>query len=245
MNRIIATLVLGGLVSSGCADPEMAKRIEDLEAKVVELEAKAAASPGLKQVKAPGASDADEQAAGALLKEATKASEGMDYDTAKAKLAKLKSDYPTTRAARAAQRIDAELAIIGKEAPDLAVEKWFQGNQDTLSDGTTLVVFWELWCPHCKREVPKMSATHDKWGAKGLKVLGLTKMTRDTTDDQVNAFIKDNGVSYPMAKEAGGMSTAFGVRGIPAAAVVKDGTIVWRGHPGRINEDMLTKWTGS
>jgi len=223
----------------------MAKRIDDLEAKVVQLETKAAAAPALKQVKAPAANDADEQAAGALLKEATKASEAMNYDVAKAKLATLKAEYPTTRAARAAQRIDAELAIIGKPAPDLSVEKWFQGNQDTLSDGTTLVVFWELWCPHCKREVPKMTATHEKWGAKGLNVIGLTKMTRDTTEDAVTAFIKDNNVSYPMAKEAGGMSTAFGVRGIPAAAVVKDGTIVWRGHPGRISEDMLTKWTGS
>jgi hypothetical protein len=38
------------------------------------------------------------------------------------------------------------------------------------------------------------------------------------------------------------MSTYFGVRGIPAAAVVKDGQIVWRGHPARITEDMLKGW---
>jgi thiol-disulfide isomerase/thioredoxin len=245
VNRIIATVVLAGLVSSGCADPEMAKRLEDLEAKVVELETKAAAAPAMKQVKAPAANNADEQAAAALLKEATNASEAMDYDGAKAKIAKLKADFPSTRAARAAQRIDAELAIIGKPAPDLSVEKWFQGNQESLADGTTLVVFWELWCPHCKREVPKMSETHQKWSSKGLNVIGLTKMTRDTTEDAVTGFIKDSGVSYPMGKEAGGMSQAFGVRGIPAAAVVKDGTIIWRGHPGRINDDMLTKWTGS
>jgi thiol-disulfide isomerase/thioredoxin len=242
--------MLAGLVlSSGCADPEMEKRLADLEAKVVSLETKAAAGPGIKQIKgpgAPGANDADEQAAATLLKDASKASESMNYDDAKATLAELKEKYPTTRAARAAQRLDAELAIIGKDAPDLVVEKWFQGNQASLADGTTLVVFWEVWCPHCKREVPKMSATYDKWKPKGLKVLGLTKMSRDTSDEAVSTFLADNNVSYPIAKEKGdSMSEAFGIRGIPAAAVVKDGKIVWRGHPARINDDMLATWTGS
>jgi len=251
VTRTIVSFILAGLVlSSGCTDPEMAKRIDDLEAKVASLETKTAASPKMIQKGgapgAPAANDADEQAAATLLKDASKASEGMEYDAAKAKLAELKEKYPTTRAARAAQRLDAELAIIGKDAPDMSIEKWFQGNQASLADGTTLVIFWEVWCPHCKREVPKMVGTYDKWKPKGLNVIGLTKMTRDTSEEAVTSFIKDNGVTYPMAKEQGdAMSQAFGVRGIPAAAVVKDGKIVWRGHPARINDDMLTTWTGS
>ncbi len=248
MNRTTISLLLAGLVlSSGCTDPEMAKRLDDLESKVAQLETKAAAGPQVKPVKgAPAANDADEQAAAALLKEASKASEGMKYDEAKSKLAELKEKFPTTRAARAAQRLDAELAIIGKDAPSMSIEKWFQGNQASLADGTTLVIFWEVWCPHCKREVPNMSKTYEKWKPKGLNVIGLTKMTRDTTEEAVTGFIKDNNVAYPMAKEQGdAMSKAFGVRGIPAAAVVKDGKIVWRGHPARINDDMLTTWTGS
>jgi hypothetical protein len=32
----------------------------------------------------------------------------------------------------------------------------------------------------------------------------------------------------------------FNVSGIPAAAVVKDGVVVWRGHPARLNNDILT-----
>ena len=50
-------------------------------------------------------------------------------------------------------------------------------------------------------------------------------------------------VSYPIAKESGdALSKHFGVRGIPAAAMVKDGKVVWRGHPARLTDDMIEGW---
>jgi hypothetical protein len=56
-------------------------------------------------------------------------------------------------------------------------------------------------------------------------------------------FCKENGVGYPTAKEKGDISEYYGVRGVPAAAVVKGGKVVWRGHPSRINDKMLGDWT--
>ena len=32
------------------------------------------------------------------------------------------------------------------------------------------------------------------------------------------------------------------IKTVPAAAVVKDGKIVWRGHPSRLSESMIKKW---
>ena len=55
-------------------------------------------------------------------------------------------------------------------------------------------------------------------------------------------FIKDNKVTYPTAKENGDLSKHFNVSGIPAAAVVKGGKIIWRGHPGRLNDSMIDGW---
>ena len=49
-------------------------------------------------------------------------------------------------------------------------------------------------------------------------------------------------VSYPMAKETGDLASYFNVKGIPAAAVVKGGKIIWRGHPQRLNDEMLAGW---
>jgi thioredoxin-like negative regulator of GroEL len=49
-------------------------------------------------------------------------------------------------------------------------------------------------------------------------------------------------VDYPIAKETGELSRYFNVSGIPAAAVIKDGKVVWRGHPAQLKEDQLKSW---
>ncbi len=74
-----------------------------------------------------------------------------------------------------------------------------------------------------------------------LDIVGLTRMSRDKTTEEVAAFIEENKVSYPMVKENGKVAQHFAVSGIPAAALVKDGTIVWRGHPGRLSESTIAK----
>ena len=73
-------------------------------------------------------------------------------------------------------------------------------------------------------------------------MIGLTKLSRSSTKEKVREFIYENEITYPMAKENGEMSKYFNVSGIPAAAFIKDGTIVWRGHPARITVDMLNSW---
>jgi peroxiredoxin len=242
VKRGIMMLLLGGLWAAGCSDPELEKRIGDLEKKIADIEAKGGtAGPA---GAAPSANPEQEQAAANLLKEATEAMDKMDFDTAKAKVASLKADFGTTRAAKAAVRLEDELSVVGRAEVPLQTEKFFQGSAADLEGGkATLYVFWEVWCPHCKREVPKLSATYTKYHPKGLEMVGLTKLTRDVTEQQVNDFIKENSVNYPIAKEQGeAMSTAYGVRGIPAAAVVKDGKVVWRGHPAKLTDTMIEGW---
>jgi hypothetical protein len=58
----------------------------------------------------------------------------------------------------------------------------------------------------------------------------------------VRSFVTEKGVQYPVAKENGSLSSHFGVSGIPAAAVVKNGKVIWRGHPARLSEAMLKSW---
>ena len=152
----------------------------------------------------------------------------------------LKSNKPKPNN-RAAQ----EAAVVGKPAPSSwKITKWFQGEDQTKLDNTktTLLVFWDVWCPHCRREVPKIENIHNKLKDKGLQVLGLTKVNRSATDEKIEAFIKDNNLTYPIAKEDGSLSQYFAVRGVPAAAVVKGDKVVWRGHPVRLTLKMLEDW---
>jgi thiol-disulfide isomerase/thioredoxin len=103
-------------------------------------------------------------------------------------------------------------------------------------------VFWELWCPHCRREVPRIQQLHDKFSPKGFQIVGLTKMTRGKTEKEIMDFLAEQKVNYPSAKENGDLSSYFAVSGIPAAVVLKDGKVVWRGHPARINDGMIEAW---
>ena len=127
------------------------------------------------------------------------------------------------------------------------IEKWFQGEEavDLNGDGTIVVVFWETWCPHCRREVPKLQQMYDKFKGDGLQMIGLTRINKTATEDAVKDIITQNNVNYPIAKEDGSVAQYFAVSGVPAAAVVKSGKVIWRGHPARITEAMLQGWLTS
>ena len=186
-----------------------------------------------------------ERQASVMLAEVNKAIKAGNYDKAKTQMADLQKKYASTNTAKRAARLQRELAIIGKEMPDdLGIEMWFQGESDfdTTGSDTTLLVFWETWCPHCAREVPKLQSMWDKYKDQGLQLVGLTKLTRSSTQEGVSKFIEDKNLSYPIAKEDGQATSYFGVSGIPAAAVVKNGKVVWRGHPANISDKMLQDW---
>ena len=242
--RILLT-ILGVAFLASCAPKaevdELSARVEALEKRVEAVEARPASATA-----AAGPTAAEEAAAQKVYGEINEALAAGDMDTAKAKTEVCLKDFGRTKTASRCIRIKQELDVVGKEVANPAIEKWFVGDGDVdLQNGTTLVVFWEVWCPHCQREVPELVATNEKYKDKGLEIIGLTKITKSATDEKVADFVKENGVTYRTAKEDGSASSAFAVSGIPAAAVVKDGVVLWRGHPGRLNDEMLDKFLGS
>ncbi len=211
----------------------MEARLAALEEKVVALEKKAPAGP---------ASSAEEEAANAVMKDVTEATKNMDYATAKAKLQELMTKHGNTKAGKAADRMYKEVGLVGTDAKAIEVEKWYQGKAALGESKATLLVFWEVWCPHCKREMPELAKREGDLKAKGIAVVGLTKITKSASEEKVLEFMKESDINFPMAKEKdGSMSEAYNVSGIPAAALVKDGKVIWRGHPGRLDDATLDK----
>ena len=72
-----------------------------------------------------------------------------------------------------------------------------------------------------------------------MEVVGLTKQSRDTPDSDIESFIREHNLNYAIGREDGSMSEAYAVTGIPAAAIVRNGTVVWRGHPGSLSDSMI------
>lgn len=192
----------------------------------------------------PGPSSADaEQVAKDLYAEANDLVTQGRAEEARAKVDLILSQYAETSTASRATRLRDELALIGRLPPALDVDFWFQGSTGWNDGSVTMVVFWEAWCPHCKRELPKLQQKYATYGSRGFNLFGLTKMTRSSTESDVRQLISEHGVTYPIAKENGQtMSDAFNVSGVPAAAVIQNGRIIWRGHPAKVTEEMIEGW---
>lgn len=240
MRRLVSFLlpVLALVACEGQGNPELLSRVEALEAKVKELEAKPASAPA-----DGGPSDRDRQAYETFQK-LQAAMQKSDFEEAKKIADQMEKDFADIPPAmQAIAEIRKELSLIGADAPGFDAQKWFTGKPTTLTEGkATLVVFWEVWCPHCRREVPRLQEVHDKFASKGLNIVGLTQVSNGKTDDEVAEFLKENKVTYPNAKVDEKPSEAFVVGGIPAAAIVKNGKIVWRGHPGGLTDEVLQGW---
>jgi thiol-disulfide isomerase/thioredoxin len=244
---LLAGTLLVGCGSAGASTvDDLEKRVEALTKRVDDLEkqlqAVKAAAGGAGQGQAPSPLEQEAQGAFAQINQLV-----MDnkIDAAKAKLVEFQQKYGATRVGAGAARLQQELDIVGKDTPKAwGIEKWFQGESavNLASKGTTVVVFWEEWCPHCRREVPKLQQIYETYKGKGLQLVGLTKVNRSSTDDSVKTFIAESKVTYPIAKEDGSLSEYFGVSGVPAAAVVKNGKVIWRGHPVRLTDEMVKAW---
>ncbi len=151
----------------------------------------------------------------------------------------MKTQYENTRASRRISSLARELEVLGKSVPSKWDVEKLHKRWKYNPKKVTLLVFWELWCPHCKREIPNLDATYDKYKAKGLDVVGFTKLTRSSSKEKTLNFLKEENVGYPTVQEGGDISSHFNVAGIPAAALVKDGKVIWRGHPARLSDEML------
>lgn len=238
---LVAGASLAFLVATDEADPAaIEKRVAELEAKVKDLEGKLQGCET--RLAQAGALEEEAQAA---FNEVRKLADQEQYDQAKTAMAAFQQKYGQTQTAKRAAGLAQDLAVLGKTMPEkLGIEKWFQGESQVELSGQkpTLLVFWEEWCPHCRREVPKIQQIYTGHKEQGLQVLALTRCSKTSTEEKVQAFITESQVTYPIAKENGEVATYFNVSGIPAAALVKNGKVVWRGHPANVSDEMLKKW---
>jgi len=147
------------------------------------------------------------------------------------------------------QKEMAKLLGVGSDAPGLEGVTWVQGDEikNLNEKGKVYVVeCWASWCGPCIAVIPHMNDLHKKYAEKGLVVVGMNVFEEGL--ENTKAFVKSQGegmsyrVAYPGDKgnkfELEWLE-ASNTQGIPQAFVVKDGKIIYLGHPGGLSEESI------
>lgn len=102
-----------------------------------------------------------------------------------------------------------------------------------------LVDFWATWCAPCRDAIPKLNALHQKYAPRGLSIIGVTQ----EKPELVERFMKTVAFHYPVGIDVDGkLHESLRIIGLPYALFVgKDNTIVWRGAPSGINDELIER----
>lgn len=89
--------------------------------------------------------------------------------------------------------------------------------------------------------MPHLNEINTKYGSRGLKIVAISSEQSDLIERK---GVVGLGMNYGVARSAGA-SRLYGVNGIPDSFIIdKEGKVLWRGHPGYINDEMLAAWLG-
>jgi TolA-binding protein/thiol-disulfide isomerase/thioredoxin len=152
-------------------------------------------------------------------------------------------DYPgNPQAGRAVDQLR-ELNLVGNPMPPLRVAGWLTppDGPPRIEGKVVLLIFWNVRCPHCKQEMPKLDALYRKLEGRGLVALGLTSPSHGETQAEILRYIMEHKLSLPIGiDQAGQTSSAFAVGEIPAVAIVdRKGIVRWRNSGGLVTESLL------
>jgi len=95
-----------------------------------------------------------------------------------------------------------------------------------------LLDFWATWCVPCRKSMPELQALHDKFGSRGLSVIGISIDENGLA--KVKKFVAARKITYSIAVDSDRNPAwdAFRVKAIPAAYLMnREGQIVaqWTG----------------
>ena len=117
----------------------------------------------------------------------------------------------------------------GSKAPDFTLED-LAGKPLQLSrySGKVVVLdFWATWCGPCRTAIPRFIALQNRYGSRGLQVIGLSL---DDSSTPVRKLYQQLGMNYPVALADAALAERYGgILGLPVTFVIdREGRIVLR-----------------
>ena len=95
-----------------------------------------------------------------------------------------------------------------------------------------LLNFWATWCGPCRAEIPSLIRIQEAYKDR-LQIIG---MDVDDDEGQLRAFVKDQGINYPVAMTSVAVRFAYGgIAALPTVFVVNQDSKVVQKHVGLFN----------
>jgi cytochrome c biogenesis protein CcmG, thiol:disulfide interchange protein DsbE len=119
---------------------------------------------------------------------------------------------------------------VGSKAPDFrAVTMEGVKKTKTIADykgDVVLLNVWATWCLPCRTEMPSIQALHDRFGARGLKVVAVS-IDNAGADDAIRKFRDQYGLTFEILHdESGAIKRDYQTTGVPETFVIgRDGVI--------------------
>jgi peroxiredoxin len=102
-----------------------------------------------------------------------------------------------------------------------------------------LLNFWATWCGPCKVEIPEFVELYAQYKEKGLVIVGVSI---DDSPEQLQAFMKEYKMNYPVLQMTAAVETAYGpFYGYPTTFfIARDGSICIK-HLGPATKEQFEK----
>jgi cytochrome c biogenesis protein CcmG, thiol:disulfide interchange protein DsbE len=123
----------------------------------------------------------------------------------------------------------AQAMAVGDPVPDFARTS-LQGGQVSLYSlrgKLVLLSFWATWCAPCREELPAFSKWQQAYGARGLRVIGVSM---DDEVEPVRRYLAVQTVAFPVVMGDAQLGARFGgVLGLPLSYLIgADGRVLAR-----------------
>lgn len=137
--------------------------------------------------------------------------------------------------------------------PEISLEGlpdvWLQGTpvKEWEKDKVYIFEFWATWCGPCLAAMPHMEQLHQAFKDNPrMQIVGVNVMDRKSPE-ALKEFLKNrpSPLNYTMAVDVDGKKTKekwldpLEVNGIPHAFAIKNGKLIWRGHPAKLSEEIM------
>jgi thiol-disulfide isomerase/thioredoxin len=142
--------------------------------------------------------------------------------------------------------------MAGDTAPEVSLVNVLTGERGRLSDYRGQVVyldFWATWCVPCRQAMLRNEEAMKRRSADWAGEAVIMALSGDETPEVAAKFVRERGWTDVLqvwndgTVGHGGATQAvldFGIDDIPRAVLIgKDGTILWRGDPNKVDPEAL------